>query len=104
MNFMSLWQKTDLQERTAQRHGLSLVTTMRGERGKRGTILIRDLSDDGFKAECLVRFKKGSDVVVDLPGGRTVAGTIEWARNSRIGVSFKNRLVLGTLAGAISEG
>ena len=102
MNLASLWRKSERAERAAPRHGLSLVTTMRGEGGQRGSILIRDFSDDGFRAECLVRFRKGSDVVVDLPGGRAVEARIEWNRRNRVGVSFKQPVATSYLLGALS--
>lgn len=102
MNLASWWwRKSDRTERAAPRHGVSLVTTMRGEGGQRGSILIRDFSDDGFKAECLVRFRKGSDVVVDLPGGRTVEARVEWHRRNRVGVSFKQPFATSYLLSAL---
>ncbi len=100
MNLSSLWRSKKA-ERASERHDLSLVTTMRGEQGRRGSILIRDFSDDGFKAECLVRFPKGSDVVVDLPGGRSVEATVEWNRRNRVGVSFKQPVAMSYLLSAL---
>jgi hypothetical protein len=97
MNFSSLWRKPKSEARAAPRHGLSLVTTIRGEGGKRGSILIRDFSENGFRAECLVRFKRGSAVVVDLPGGVALEATVEWTRRNRIGVSFLKPAALNFL-------
>lgn len=102
MNFLNLWQKPDVVDRAEPRHGLSLVTTMRGEAGQRGSILIRDFSHNGFKAECLVRFRKGSNVVVDLPGGRTVDAVIEWCRRKQVGVSFRQPVPVNYMLGEIT--
>lgn len=100
MNFFR-WRKPEPTQRISERHGLSLVTTMRGEAGLRGSILIRDLSDAGFRAECLVKFRRGSNVVVDLPGWEHVDATVEWTRRNMIGVSFKQPVALAGLLTAI---
>lgn len=93
-------RKAKLIQRVSERQGLSLLTTMRGEAGLRASILIRDLSDAGFCAECLVRFRPGSIVVVDLPGLRHAEATVEWSRRNMIGVSFRRPVALaGLLAG-----
>jgi hypothetical protein len=94
MNIKRLWQKSEPIDRSSHRQGLSLVTTLRGERGQRGSILIRDLSHTGFRAETLVRFRKGSAVIVDLPGASEIEATVEWSRREMIGVSFKQPIAL----------
>lgn len=100
MNFFRRRRAEPIQ-RASERQGLSLVTTMRGEAGLRGSILIRDLSDAGFRAECMVRFRPGSSVIVDLPGWERVEAKVEWARRNMIGVSFNKPVALSGLLTAI---
>lgn len=94
-------RKPDPVEREAERHGLSLVTTMRGEAGVRGSILIRDLSTSGFRAESMVKFRPGTKVVLDLPGWENIEAKVEWARREMIGVSFAKPVAVAGLLTAI---
>lgn len=98
MALARLWRKSKERERGEPRHDLSLVTTMRGEAGQRGSILIRDLSSSGFRAETLVKFRKGSTVVVDLPGSRHAEAIVEWTRGDMVGVSFIDEAPVSDLA------
>lgn len=93
--------KSNEVQREADRKGLSLVTSIRGEGGRRGSILIRDLSSNGFRAMSLVRFRAGSDVVVEIPGAREVEAKVEWTRSDQIGVRFKQPIALTATLAAI---
>jgi PilZ domain len=89
-------------QRRAQRKTVSVAADMRllGYHGF--DVVVRDISELGFKVESPVKVASGSIVRLRLPGLGMLLGKIIWARSGHLGGEFINpvspsrlRLVLG---------
>lgn len=71
------------------RHAIALDSNLVLENGLMVPIRIRDLSDQGFMAECAAYAEIGSEVAVSLADRGLVRAQIRWALPGRIGVTFR---------------
>jgi hypothetical protein len=74
--------------RRGQRLALREQTMMRGSGMAGRTVVIRDLSISGFRAECPAPVLIGSYVSVDLPGIGPAHAQIRWQVGGEIGGKF----------------
>jgi hypothetical protein len=71
----------------APRQHFSLVTMLRGA-GTSATVLVHDISNTGFLAECVVKFPTGARVCINLPGLGNVDARVKSTRRGGLAATF----------------
>lgn len=80
-------------QRRAPRESYFLMATLRAAGGEElGKARVRNLSTVGLMADFARRLVPGTPLHMDLRGIGTVAGTVSWSENGRIGIAFDREI------------
>jgi hypothetical protein len=66
-------------------------------------VKLRNISTQGMMLDCSTDIPAGSPVVVEIPGGQAVSGTVCWCRSRQVGVRFDSELDLDSLVAPPAE-
>ncbi len=81
-------------ERRSERHPVASDTTLRHQNWYSVEVMIRDVSQRGFMAECAEPVRIGSFVSLDVPGVGSVQAQVRWQVGRRMGGMFRDPISL----------
>ena len=87
-------QPSDFVARRSPRTEVGTQASMRGQNWYSVEVKICDLSQCGFKAECLEPAQIGSYVALDVPGIGPVKAQVRWQIGTRMGGMFLDPISL----------
>jgi hypothetical protein len=88
----------DAEERRFARIDVDIAAGLRSASGRRASIIVRNVSVDGFMAEGAQNCVPGLPATFVLFDGRSFAARIVWKRDGHIGCAFETPLDAATLA------
>lgn len=84
----------DFKTRQSERLPVDTDTTLRHDNWYSVQVMIRDVSQCGFMAECTEHVQIGSYVCLDIPGIGPVHAQVRWQVGSRMGGKFVDPISL----------
>lgn len=89
---------TSRERRGEVRHAIQLGVKVGRTRGGASWALLQDVSRSGFRFATGIGLQPGHEIVVCLPDGSSVEGTVVWQSDIQFGVNFHQRLSRAAVA------